>query len=400
MFISHYNKNILSIILFIILTSNGHLAKADDGIYESGLNKLISNGGFIAMKEGRLKHSYNPDRQFIPASIWKIVISLAALETLGEGYRFKTEFYLDKMNNLYIKGLGDPFLVSEEIDLIFKEMNKKGIFEINNIYLDDSSFNLNDPAPGVSPTLNPYDVKNGALAVNFNTINFYVDANGSARSAEDQTPTVAIMRELGRGFKKGTHRINISNSSENVIRHAGELFRAFQAGNKIPGRGIEKFLKTPDHLQPFYIHHSSKTLIDVIKSMMLYSNNYIANQIYLTLGSVKFGYPATWEKSRISLREYIDTNLGEYSNVIIFDEGSGISRNNRITVRAMLTVLERFKHYAGLLPLEKGAYIKSGTLKGVYSYAGYIVRNDEYDAFVIILNQDKNNRERILDLIR
>lgn len=367
--------------------------------YEVEINSLIENGGYIATKDKTCILSTNPDKSFIPASIWKIVTALAALENLGGNYRFKTEFYMDNSNNLYIKGFGDPFLISEEIDSIFKALVDIGVVEINNIYLDSSSFTGPNAPPGVSSSLNPYDVTNGALAVNFNTINFYVEGNGTITSAEKQTPTLALMKKLGRGFKKGKHRINISGSPENVSRHTGELFRAFQYQHKISGTGIESNRKTPSDLSPFYIHQSSKTLKDIIKAMMLYSNNYIANQIYLTLGADEYGYPATWEKSRKSLRNYLDKTLPEYSKIITFDEGSGISRNNRITAQAMIEVLDRFKPYARLLPFEDGKFIKSGTLRGVYSYAGFFVREEARDSFVIILNQKKNNRDRILNLL-
>ena len=368
-------------------------------MYESQIPKLVTNGGYIATKENKTILSYNPDKQLIPASIWKLVTSLSALETLGEEYRFKTEFYLDRHNNLYIKGFGDPFLVSEEIDLIFKELKDRGVAEINNIYLDNSSFDVPGPPPGVSSSLNPYDVINSALAVNFNTVNFNIDKNGRIISAEKQTPTLKLMKDLGRNFKRGTHRINISNSPENVSRHTGELFRVLQLENGISGKGMETNKEIPSRLSPFYVHYSSKTLKDIIRAMLLYSNNYTANQIYLTLGAHEYGYPATWEKSEKFLRKYLDKNFREYSGSISFDEGSGISRYNRITPAAMIKVLERFKPYARLLPAGKGKYMKSGTLRGVYSYAGYLVRDDSYDSFVIILNQHKNYRDKILGLM-
>jgi len=394
---------ILKIILFAIISftliSQIIFAESINERYEFKLRKLVQNGGYIVTKENSHMLSYNKDKQFIPASIWKLVTAIASLETLGEKYHFKTEFYLDSQNNLFIKGFGDPFLISEEVDLIFKELADRGIVEINNIYLDSTSFNLPEPPPGVSSSLNPYDVTNGALAVNFNTINFYIDDNGSIRSAEKQTPTLLIMKDLGRGFSRGKHRINMSKSANNVLRHTGELFRAFQNHHKISGKGSQINKKTPENLTPFYVHYSSKTLTDVIKAMMLYSNNYIANQIYLTMGANEYGYPATWEKGKKYLEHYLNTNFSKYSDEIKVREGSGISRDNRITTRAFLAVLERYRPYMHTLPLDKGRYIKSGTLKGVYSYAGYLKGKDAYNSFVIILNQQKNNRNRVLDIL-
>jgi len=78
-------------------------------------------------------------------------------------------------------------------------------------------------------------------------------------------------------------------------------------------------------------------------------------------------------------------------------EGSGLSRENRITPRALLRLLEAFAPYAHLLPTDGGRLLKSGTLKGVYSYAGYFTDGPALDPVVLILNQPKNTREQVLD---
>jgi D-alanyl-D-alanine carboxypeptidase/D-alanyl-D-alanine-endopeptidase (penicillin-binding protein 4) len=367
--------------------------------YEERISRLIENGSYIATKGGRNIFSSNSDRQFIPASIWKLATTLAALETLGKDYHYKTEFFQDKSHNLYIRGYGDPSLISEEIDKIFKALKKKGVSEINNIYLDNSQFEIPQVTPGISESLNPYDVINSALAVNFNTIYVKVDKNGSIGSAEKQTPTLPIMKTLGKGFKPGKYRINMSKSRKNISRYVGELFRAIQERNGIRGKGKALEKTTPSGLNPLYVHYSSKRLDEVIREMLYYSSNYTANQLYLTLGAKAYGYPATWEKTGRFLREYLDKNFPGSSKAITFDEGSGISRNNRITASAMLEVLERFRPYANLLPLEKGRYIKSGTMNGVYCYAGYFNNKGMIDSFVIILNQKRNNRDKVLDLM-
>src|SRR3954454_23688968 len=58
----------------------------------------------------------NADKPFVPASVAKIVTAWLALEVLGADYRFETRFYLDGERVLYIRGGGDPFLVSEELE--------------------------------------------------------------------------------------------------------------------------------------------------------------------------------------------------------------------------------------------------------------------------------------------
>jgi serine-type D-Ala-D-Ala carboxypeptidase/endopeptidase (penicillin-binding protein 4) len=386
------------IFIFVLILGIVFPASADVS-YEQKISRLIQNGGYAVTKNGGKIFSHNSDTEFIPASIWKLATTLAALETLGVDYHFKTEFFLDKGHNLYIRGYGDPSLISEEIDKIFQALKERRVSEINNIYLDNSQFDIPQLTPGISESLNPYDVINSGLAVNFNTIYFSVDRNGSITSAEKQTPTLQIMKDLGRRFKKGKYRINMSRSRENISRYVGELFRAIQKRNGIRGNGkaLEKI--TLSGLKPVYVHYSSRTLDEVIKEMLFYSSNYTANQLYLTLGANAYGYPATWEKSGRFLRGYFDKKFPGSFKAVTFEEGSGISRNNRVTVTAMLDVLDRLKPYATLLPLEKGRYIKSGTMSGIYCYAGYFNHKGMLDTFVIILNQKRNNRDKILDLM-
>ncbi|PQP32719.1 D-alanyl-D-alanine carboxypeptidase, partial [Desulfobacteraceae bacterium SEEP-SAG10] len=64
---------------------------------------------------------------------------------------------------------------------------------INDLVLDGSYFK--DPVliPGVASTYEPYDAPNGALCVNFNTVNFRRDKNGAYVSAETQTPLLPFV---------------------------------------------------------------------------------------------------------------------------------------------------------------------------------------------------------------
>jgi len=241
------------------------------------------------------------------------------------------------------------------------------------------------------------------LAVNFNTVNIEVDKSGRVVSAEEQTPTLQLMVMLAKAYKPGVYRINISKdkNSENIISsiYAGELFRAFQKQESIAGAGIIAPRKTPEDLEPFYTHRSRKTLEDIIGPLMLYSNNFIANQLFLLLGAHKLGYPATWEKSTRVISDILHNKFNLSQKELRIIEGSGLSRKNRVSPHAMLQLLDAFKPYAEFLPLEDGIYVKSGTLKGVYSYAGYFVEDKRLDSFVLLLNQEKNSRDRVLDVL-
>ena len=74
-------------------------------------------------------------------------------------------------------------------------------------------------------------------------------------------------------------------------------------------------------------------------------------------------------------------------------EASGISRQDRVSCRSMLTILQRFRPYRGVLQQQHGVASKSGTMSGVYNLAGYL---PDGRAYVIMLNQPKNTRDRVL----
>lgn len=65
----------------------------------------------------------------------------------------------------------------------------------------------------------------------------------------------------------------------------------------------------------------------------------------------------------------------------------------------MLKALHKFIPYSDLMPIKHDLLLKSGTLKGVYCYGGYLPDNGRAVPFTIMLNQKKNNRDRILQIL-
>ncbi|MDH5298838.1 MAG: D-alanyl-D-alanine carboxypeptidase, partial [Desulfobulbaceae bacterium] len=193
--------------------------------------------------------------------------------------------------------------------------------------------------------------------------------------------------------------INIGADRKQLLRHTGELFRAMQLREEIKGSGLIRTGRVEAGLPPFHVHRSSKSLPELIQSMLRYSNNFIANQLFLACGARQSGYPATWDKGRAALAGFLHGEMGLGADQARVEEGSGLSRHNRVTPRAMHAILDRFKPYSHLLRWEKGRLVKSGTLTGVYSYAGYLPGKEGLDSFVLILNQPANNRDRLLELL-
>src|SRR5258708_29647972 len=99
------------------------------------------------------------------------------MEVLGGDYRFETRFYLDDKRVLYVRGGGDPFLISEELAPLATELVAAvGKEPITDIVLDASYYPANLRIPGIVDTDQAYNALNSALAVNFKT--FYARATG------------------------------------------------------------------------------------------------------------------------------------------------------------------------------------------------------------------------------
>ena len=113
----------------------------------------------------------NADEPFVPASVAKIVTAWLAIEVLGADYRFETRFYLDDKRVLYVRGGGDPFLISEELAPLAKDLVAKiGKAPITGIVVDGSYYPSDLRIPGIEDDVIAYDALNSALAVNFNTV--------------------------------------------------------------------------------------------------------------------------------------------------------------------------------------------------------------------------------------
>lgn len=372
---------------------------------QAGLDDLVENGSFIVTRNGKILFEHNSTQLFVPASILKVLTNLAALQILGPQYRFSTRFYIDNKKNLYIHGEGDPFLVSEDILKITQQLKNKGINTIHSIILDDSSFALSSPVDGSSQSANPYDAVNGALVVNFNSLPILIHKIGTVLSGEAQTPMLNLMKEAGEGLQEGNYRINISSLPNRrkislPLQYTGELFSAFfkQMGINVTNGFHQGRIQPQCRL--IFTYLSDKNLQDLVRANLKFSNNFIANQFFLSCGIKQEGFPATWKKSQRVMKKFIQNNLDLGSDDLFVAEGSGLSRKNRISAASMIHILKHFKPYLNLLPLHKGIPVKTGTLADVFCYAGYFTNNGRYDPFVIMLNQQENNRESIFQILR
>ena len=360
---------------------------------------LIHRGAYaVGEPGGTIVSGCNIDTPFVPASILKIATAVAGYSILGPGYRFATYFYMDSGQNLYIKGTGDPLLISEEIGLIFEELKARGVKRIRGIFVDPSLFALERQVPGRKNSGNPYDAPVGPVVVNFNSVPVRVTSKRNVFSTEPQTPTLPIMRQVAKNYLPGRYRINVClgtcNPDRQMARYTTELFRALQRKAGIPGNGPMGIKPVPHSARLVYEHKNSKNLEYLTGAFLKYSSNFISNLVYLACGVERYGYPATWDKANRAVHEVLEAKLGhDMAEKIIHVEGAGLSRKNRITARTMLALLDVFRPHAYLMRKRMGVPTKSGSMKGVYNYAGYLPDGKSY---VIMLNQQQNTRRSVL----
>ena len=379
--------------------------------------------------------SVNAELPFNPASVIKIIPTLAALELLGPGYRWKTEVYTlgsirdgVLQGDILFKGYGDPHLVTEEFRKILEELRRRGLREITgDLLIDHSYFNVAYENPGAFDN-NPYRTYNvlpNAFLINFKAVNFhfYPAANGRNVMVHPEPALVGLKidnrlrlrkRYCG-GFQRGVavtvpdretaDRIIFSGRfptgcshyilSRTVLTHETYAFGLFksiwqQLGGSIAGQ--VRTAMAPATGEPFLIRHS-KSLSDVIKLINKFSNNIMSRQLMLTLGAELQEQPGTTEKGARVIDGYL-TDLGLDTQTLKIDNGAGLSREARASAKLLADILDHAwtipnrpefisslsitgvdgtaKNRLKYKPASGYAHIKTGTIDDVSAIAGYV----------------------------
>ena len=375
-------------------------------------------------------------RPMNPASAIKLVTSYAALEVLGPAFRWVTEVYAAGAvsdgvleGDLVLKGRGDPKLTLENFWLLLRSLRSRGLREIRgDLVLDRTYFaaSNHDPARFDEKPTRPYNTGPDALLVNFKAVRLAFVPDDDARVvrilAEPALPQVEIVNRLklvngpcgdwvnrlkvdAQGGSAAT-RLTFSGRfaascgerarSYSVLPHAHYVLGLFrelwrELGGTFSGTVRDGVVGAD--ARPI-VSVESPPLAQVVRDMNKFSNNVMARQLYLTLGAEGAGEPATHEKADRVIREWL-AGKGLSFPEMILENGSGLSRVERISARHLgELLLSSFRspvmpELIASLPLAAAdgtmkkrladaevagqAHIKTGSLTGVRSIAGYLL---------------------------
>ena len=130
--------------LALLLSPAPALAELKDKITALDPSAVV----LVVDAQGNALVAQNADKPFVPASVTKLVTAWLAMEVLGADYRFETRFYLDAKRVLYVRGGGDPFLISEELKPLAAELVARiGKAPITGIVVDGGYYPSNLPHP-------------------------------------------------------------------------------------------------------------------------------------------------------------------------------------------------------------------------------------------------------------
>lgn len=368
-------------LLLLVIVYNSANAASDLSAHSAIIEAIPKASLLLKDTQMRNSISIRPAQLLVPASTLKIVTAYLAIKRWGLEHRFYTDFYYDR-GTLWIKGFGDPYITSEEVLLMSRAIRKLELGPIKKISVDNRYFpELRLDGRGSSD--NPYDAGNAALVVNFNTL-FVKKTQGVVSSAEHQTPITPLASRLGANINGSIKRISLPGGRDMAATYFAQVFAKIHTKRnlKVQVAGL------PKRALFVYRHYSSKNLQALLVAMLKYSNNFIANQLFLML-------PKTSENQAVlsvaaAQKNYIHSLQKEFSFAgASFVDGAGLSRLNQISAEQLLQVLEVFRPWIDLLPeRKKGLRVKTGTLSDNHSLAGYKLDKDQqWQAFVLLINK-------------
>lgn len=391
-----------------------------------------------------------------PASVMKLFTTYAGLSLLGPEHVWRNRVYTDGpvregvlLGNLIVRGSGDPKLVVERLQDLLQQVQAAGVREVRgDMVLDRSVFDVRERSePFDDEPLRPYNVSPDGLLLNFKAVvyRFTPDAASGQVQLRFEPPLAgfsapALLPASPAPCNDWRSQLKADFSQPLQVRFAGsyptrcgerewpvaypepEAYapRVMQAlwlnaGGQLSGQ-VRYGTRTAS--AKLLLEAPSLPLSEVIKDINKFSNNVMAQQLFLTLSS-ELGAPGRFEASRLRLSQWWRSAFAG-QDAPVLDNGSGLSRSERSTAQALTALLQaaqagphaaafidslsvagvdgtaaRMKERLPQSPVLGQAWLKTGSLRDVVSVAGFVQgQSGRRYTLVAVLNHPNAHQAR------
>ncbi len=372
------------------------------------------HGLVVLSSDGRLLYNDASVTPLVAASTQKLLVTVTALHVLGPQFRFASRFIAmptpDGAPMLWFVGSGDPLLTRQTLRAGVRELVREGVRQIAGIGVDGTAVTT----PELNPTWNPEDDDEGfqaptsGLSLDQDTVEVHVTAARLGMKARITVHPDGSLVTIRNGVLSSAvpGSVDVVPDGPNRYTLSGTIAPNEHRQFWLPLHGMPHDLLSVLHamLVQAGIHVGPKRVIGssgwggqvlwthrglplraVLRRMLLESNNHIAEQVLVAISRRIGGIG----NDRIGLKYELGylRHLGIPLRGFRLIDGSGLSHQNRITMRALafLLVRERYE-LQGLLPgsghgtLQDDDFgaadgrlrAKTGHLDGVSALVGYL----------------------------
>ena len=395
-------NTLLMMLVLLAFTAVGQTADGTQAVDTYPIDTFLQSPGIdpeataiyiYDLNSGKVLASHNQSRPMVPASVMKCVTTASLLDRTGRKWRYETPVYITGNTrkgvldgNIMVEASADPSVNTRHdpgsdniIDEIVQALRQEHIDTVRGrILVDEHRF----AGPAINPTWASGDLPN-AYGTGTHGFNFEDNASGSS-SVRD--PAAKFSSRLIDALKANGISVQGHDISNNSKRH---------------------LIGT----------HRSAEIQDIMRSCMMRSDNQYAEAMLRTFSHLKGrdGSTATGAEEVTKLWKHKEAPVKDVNIV----DGSGLSRSNRLTAEFLGAVLGKMAHdpwYASFFPLagqegtlkrfmaggrlEGYVALKTGSMNGIQSYAGYKIDENYVPTHVVVvmMNNLKNRARARTDL--
>lgn len=333
----------------------------------------------VDLATGSSLGSHAAHRPMIPASNQKLLIAAASLAKWGPAHRFETTLWIDGpidehgqlRGALWIEGSGDPGLVSESLWKLAERLRLSGLRGVRGeLGVDAHWFDAQYFHPDWAPvSRRAYHAPIAAFAVNYSSFRIevhagptlrsparvevapateYLQVDSEVRTSESVSRLEIEVEPLPSGSGDRIHlRGAIPRGSEPRLfwravsqpgRYAASLLRTQLASQGIEVSGPTRFGRVPAGARE-WLRFEGAPLSILVRRMVKFSNNFIAEQLTKRLGAEIHGPPGSWKKGREALLAFLGS-LHATGHEWVVRDGSGLSARDRLSAHTLVQLLE------------------------------------------------------------